>query len=459
MPGRSSFFVVIVLLLVTGGAARATNEVKLVATDRILVLAPHPDDEVVGCAGVLQEAKTLGLPVRVVFLTYGDNNEWSFFVYRKHPVFLPGSVRRLGETRRLEALAADQVLGVNSNQISFLGYPDYGTLAIWYSHWGRRPPFRSMLTRVRAVPYATALRPGAPYKGEEVLRDLTAVIRDFKPTKLFVSHAADHNQDHRALYLFTRIALWDLAGEVQPEIYPYLVHFARWPKPRGIRLSQALTPPAGLNDRLVWQTLPLGQMQTDRKLDALKQHRSQWKVSRGYLGSFVRANELFGDFPSVVLRPPATGHAKSHFNLADAPADHEAPEQLTDEERAAFVGMEWRNARLDGDALVVTVELSRPLGNAVKVSLYAFGYRPDKPFADMPKIQVRVAEDDVDGFDQNRRLRTEGITVAHGARQISTRIPLAVLGHPTRILTSARTYLADVPLDWVSWRILELPAP
>ena len=34
-----------------------------------------------------------GLPARVVFLTYGDSNEWSFLAYRKRPVILPQAVR------------------------------------------------------------------------------------------------------------------------------------------------------------------------------------------------------------------------------------------------------------------------------------------------------------------------------------------------------------------------------
>src|SRR5262245_44158967 len=57
--------------------------------DRILVLAPHPDDEVLGAGGVLHEAVSRKLPVHVVFLTNGDSNEWSFLAYRKRPVFMP----------------------------------------------------------------------------------------------------------------------------------------------------------------------------------------------------------------------------------------------------------------------------------------------------------------------------------------------------------------------------------
>lgn len=76
------------------------------------------------------------------------------------------------------------------------------------------------------IPYKDAFRPGAPYKGEEILRDLkTIMISEFKPAIVFLSHSADYNMDHRALYLFTTMALWDLAQAIQPVFYPCLVHY------------------------------------------------------------------------------------------------------------------------------------------------------------------------------------------------------------------------------------------
>ena len=61
----------------------------LTPSDRIIVFAPHPDDETLGCGGIIQQAVAMKLPVRIVWLTYGDNNEWAFFLYRKRPVLMP----------------------------------------------------------------------------------------------------------------------------------------------------------------------------------------------------------------------------------------------------------------------------------------------------------------------------------------------------------------------------------
>ena len=213
---------------------------------------------------------------------------------------MPGAVRQMGEVRHAEGVAAAETLGVDPNQLAFLGYPDFGTLTIWYEHWGNRPPLESMLTRVTKVPYANAFRPGASYKGEDILNDIEENLREFKPTKVFVSHPSDHNVDHQALYLFTRVALWDLENEMCPELYPYLVHFEHWPSPQGLLKGRPILPPEPLAGIIDWGVVPLSPGQVNGKELALRAHRSQLDYSKNYLNSFVRANELFGDFAPVV---------------------------------------------------------------------------------------------------------------------------------------------------------------
>ena len=200
--------------------APTMSTLDLVPGDRILVLAPHPDDEVLGCGGVIQRAKSMNIPVHVVFLTYGDFNEWSFFIYRKLPPITPTAVEGMGEVRHDEAVAADESLGLSPDDLTFLGYPDVGTLSIMQSHWGAAKPYRSALTRTEDVPYKNAFRPGAPYKGESILADMEKVIGDFKPTKIFVSHPADRHPDHESFYLYLHVALWDLKLDPAPEVFP-----------------------------------------------------------------------------------------------------------------------------------------------------------------------------------------------------------------------------------------------
>ena len=49
--------------------------------DRVLVLAPHPDDEDISCGGVIQRALKSGAQVKVAYLTCGDNNIFSIVFY------------------------------------------------------------------------------------------------------------------------------------------------------------------------------------------------------------------------------------------------------------------------------------------------------------------------------------------------------------------------------------------
>ncbi len=437
-------------------AAFAAAELALREDDRILILSPHPDDETIACGGVIQRALGLGLPVRIVFLTYGDANEWSFILYRKRPELLPRQVRAMGLVRHDEALAADHILGLPPEQLTFLGYPDFGTLAIWAEHWGDEPPLHSIFARAAQVPYANAYRPGAAYKGEEILADLKAAIQKYAadygaPTKIFLSHPADHNVDHAALYAFTRIALWDLG--MKPELYSYLVHSPGWPQPRGLRPADALTPPAGLIGQETWTILPLTRPETDRKLAALEAHRTQYGSNARYLSSFIRGNELFGGYPDAAVA--ASGR---ELSLETTEPDQTRPEGLTDAEQIRFVGTEWRTVRLEGDDLILSVALSKPLAEGVTLSTYLFGYRSDRPFAAMPKIHVEVGALSTAVYDQSRKLHGAAVQVRRDARAIVMRAPLALLGEPERALVAAHTYLGDVPLDAAAWRVLDLSA-
>lgn len=421
--------------------------------DRILILAPHPDDEVLGCAGVIQKALHLKIPVQVVFLTNGDSNQWSFFVYRKFPVVMPQAVMKMGMLRCDEATAAAGILGLSPDNLIFLGYPDFGTLNIWYSHWHNRSPLRSILTRKKAVPYKSAFRPGAHHKGEDILEDIKSIIQDFKPTKIFVSHPVDHSGDHLSMYLFTRVAIWDLKMEEDVELNPYLIHYLAWPKVKGFHPQRLLEPPAPLNEQILWRSYQLSPVEMELKTSALKAHLSQYRSNTKYLLSFIRPNELFGDFPPIKLKMN-----DANVFLTWDPSTHPMAksEELTKKEMTSFVGLEWRFVRLEGNALVLSIDLTKPLAKDVQSSVYIFGYRYDRNFAHMPKLHIRLDVKKYSVYDQATLLSKEIIQVYREQRKITIRVALKTLGHPEKIFTGARTNLGNVPLDLIPWRVLEL---
>jgi LmbE family N-acetylglucosaminyl deacetylase len=452
----------VALLFVTASPAPASRDglarveglpwprVTLNATDRLLILAPHPDDEVLGCGGVIQQGVAMGLPIRIVFLTYGDFYEWSFIRYEKRPVLTSRGVKGMGEIRHGEALAADAMLGAPAVDLAFLGYPDFGTLKMWDSAWDGAPPVRGLLSRATAVPYRDAFRPGAPYRGDEVLKDLTTILREFRPTKVFVSHPADHHPDHKAFYLFARVALFDVAPEVTARVYPYLVHYTKWPEPFGRHPDEPLEPPAFLKDRIPWEVVVLDGPQVRLKGEALKKHKTQYETAPAFLDSFVRQNELFGDFPLMELSgqavPPPTRVSRESEGLT--PGTHEEP--------AYLVGAVAWTAQIEGERLVFSLRLSRPLAREVGCSLYLFGYRGDTPFPEMPKLHLKLGELTHKAFDAGREVASREIQVHRRGRDIQILVPLAMLRQPQKIFVTAQMYEGPVPLDWTSWRILEI---
>ena len=417
------------------------------------MLAPHPDDEALGCAGVIREAVSRNLPVRVVYFTNGDNNELSFILYRKHPVVVPSAVQAMGEVRSREAVAAAGALGLARADLTFLGYPDFGTLRIWEAHWREAAPYQAMLTRATHVAYTNALSPGAPFKAESIVSDLSRVFREFAPTRVFVSHPSDANPDHMALYLFTQAALWNLEAEMRPRIHPYLVHFPRWPVPHAFAPEQRLDVPEIYDNDISWRDVPLGASGLDLKRKAVEAHRSQYAYSSKLLLSFVRRNEIFGDLPTVDLTPAQGGNGTSVEN--DAPEARQT-ENLTNEERDKYTGMAERRMRIENGDLVIALKLTRPLSPVLQCSTFCFGYKKGRPFPDMPKLRIDVGAAGMACFDNDRQIARQPVSVSRNGKELVVRVPLSVLGEPDLLMTSTRLYMLEIPFDWLPWRTLKV---
>jgi LmbE family N-acetylglucosaminyl deacetylase len=81
----------------------------------LLVMAPHPDDESLGCGGVIAEARARGDAVHVVVVTDGTAS---------HPNSKTFSAARLLAVREEETRAAVAELGVPASCLTFLRLPD-----------------------------------------------------------------------------------------------------------------------------------------------------------------------------------------------------------------------------------------------------------------------------------------------------------------------------------------------
>jgi LmbE family N-acetylglucosaminyl deacetylase len=266
---------------------------------RLLIVAPHCDDEALGCAGLIQTALQRGAEVRIAVMTNGDGFHLAAArAFGKQvapgslPPITPAEYLRLARRRQAETLRAMALLGLPESRVDFLGYPDRGLLPMWQSF--RKPGrlYTSPYTQTDHAPYERIFRRRAPYCGQAVVDDLGALLRQFRPQWVFAPHPDDSHPDHRSAYAFVVAALGGFDQRVL--LGAYLVHAPEWPSPPLLLSALPLTPPSALaGPEHHWQLLPLSRQMRERKGQAVHAYASQTAVMGALLESFVRANELF----------------------------------------------------------------------------------------------------------------------------------------------------------------------
>jgi LmbE family N-acetylglucosaminyl deacetylase len=203
-----------------------------------MVLAPHPDDDVIAAGGLIQRILGSGDEVFVVFITDGENNPWPQRFFERR-LFLSNADRaKWGAMRRREALCSLARLGVNERSAIFLAFPDQGVASL-----ARR--------------------------GDVALRDaLRKAIGEIDPTLIVSPSTFDQHGDHRAIAYYAHRAAPDAS------IATYVIHG---------------TAPA---DRAVC-TLELSAYEQAKKFDAIECHQSQLALSRERFLSYGRRSETF----------------------------------------------------------------------------------------------------------------------------------------------------------------------
>lgn len=90
---------------------------RLSLTDKTIIIAPHPDDEVIGCAGLIYALVERGMPPHVIILTGGENS---------HVYCCSLDKNKIVESRHQLTLKAAATLGLPVSHIHCLHYPDGG---------------------------------------------------------------------------------------------------------------------------------------------------------------------------------------------------------------------------------------------------------------------------------------------------------------------------------------------
>ena len=258
-------------------------------SDRVLVVAPHPDDEALACGGAILAAVEAGASVWVVWLTCGDGFWIDATLLAHHLRPHQRDMLSLGARRIEEARRAAVMLGVPDAQLSFLGYPDRGLLRLVETA-AQTAPFRSLYTGQMCVPYPEAVSPGAEYTAANLEADLGGVFARARPTVVFAPSSRDAHPDHRAT-----ADLVDRLLESWPGVgrYEWIIHGGiEWPLPKGFHPNLPLAPPPR-GRGLPWERFEIRPDQVQAKRRAIGCHHSQVFLMARYLGSFARSNELF----------------------------------------------------------------------------------------------------------------------------------------------------------------------
>ncbi|MEO7323628.1 MAG: PIG-L family deacetylase [Dokdonella sp.] len=217
----------------------------LCANDRLLVFAPHPDDETLAAGELIQAAQDAGASVRVVFVTDGDNNPWPQRWLERRWHIGNAERARWGARRRGEAGEALKRLGLDvQHNAHFLNWPDQGLTD-------------SLMRDDRAV------------------NRLVEEISAFTPTHMVLPTLADRHPDHSALRVLLELAVLRSGSDCIR--LGYVVHAADKSAPE----HQQSVAESGRQQRKQWamQAYVSQMLLSRRRLLALAARAEQFEVT------------------------------------------------------------------------------------------------------------------------------------------------------------------------------------
>ncbi len=190
---------------------------------RTLIVAPHPDDEALGCGGLIALLNSQDAEVHIVFVTNGGAS---------HPNSNAYSTFKLQELRKLEAISSCLSLGVRKDNIHFMELKD------------------SKLHELKE------------YDKSEFSKRLNSIFKSCHFDSIVVTWRRDAHSDHRETYKLCQTFIKQLKRPIQIIEYPIWLwkngKISDWPKYNEVE-------PFRLNIENALET----------KLNAIQQHKSQ----------------------------------------------------------------------------------------------------------------------------------------------------------------------------------------
>lgn len=154
-------------------------KVSKITDKNVLILSPHPDDDVFGLGGTIKKMTTAGAKVTVAYFCDGSGGVPEGRAPSEEIGISPRRDENLIAIRKAEAQKAGQILGIKEQV--FWGYPD-GKLA----------------------------------SGTSVIRALSDLIERLKPDIIFLPSFLDNHSDHRV----TNEIFINAAGNLLEDDFP-----------------------------------------------------------------------------------------------------------------------------------------------------------------------------------------------------------------------------------------------
>jgi LmbE family N-acetylglucosaminyl deacetylase len=308
----------------------------MVAQASVLVIAPHPDDDVIATAGVIHRAAGYE-EVNVVYMTNGD---------------IHGTTE--GHLRQDEAVAAQvQHIGMVEDNLIFLGYPD-GRLRRIFNNF-TTPSSQYVTPFGQGVTYGDrglgrldyhSYRFGSPasYNRPNIVTDLATILRTYRPQHIYATSEFDQHTDHATTYRLLRLALDQVHAEdpsFAPVIHTTIIWStdpALWPSPADPAAYHGETPGLG-STPLRWADrasldvpapMQNPDLEINLKYQATLAHASQASDADGFILRFTHKDEIFWsenpfseDKPPVAEAGPAVFAVPGEFARLDGSASRD----------------------------------------------------------------------------------------------------------------------------------------
>ncbi|MFC6269862.1 PIG-L deacetylase family protein [Frigoriflavimonas asaccharolytica] len=214
-----------------------------------IIVAPHADDESLGCGGVISLLKKYGQEVYILLLSDGTLS---------HPNSLEYPAEKLRDLRENELINAAAILGISTENLIFCRFKD------------RSIPNNESQDFLHAA------------------QDISKVITAIKPQSIFVPWRRDPHPDHQAAY-----QIIDSIEKYEAKVYEYPIWLNEIGEEKDAPNLEEVTP-FRLNIESV----------LEKKMQAIAAHKSQttnlitddpngFMLSKEMINSFNRPYELF----------------------------------------------------------------------------------------------------------------------------------------------------------------------